>query len=188
MGRRVCREVTCVCGLSKHPGSFHRDVAFPARADLAEFDCSGRHPSSEGEGFCHPPFLSPLLSVSPCRADPERIWDPWGPYLSPRLGTAHRHLPSRCPGCSSTRPAWCSGPEDWNRAAGPFAQSSIPCGWGLGGVPLAGPQGSCDLFAIEAPYYCPFMAPWGTLALEFILKFNHLYSALQCAKCFHCLA
>lgn len=30
---------TCVRGLSKHPGSFHRDVAFSTRADLAEFDC-----------------------------------------------------------------------------------------------------------------------------------------------------
>lgn len=39
LGIRVCREVTCVRGLSKHPGPFHRDVAFSTGADLTEFDC-----------------------------------------------------------------------------------------------------------------------------------------------------
>ena len=148
-GEEGLGEVTCVRGLSKHPGSFHRDVAFPTRADLAELDCAGRHPSSERETLHTAP--PPLRSVSPCRADSERTWDPWGPYLSPHLGTGHRHLPSRCPGCSSTRPAWCSGPEGWSRASGPSVQSSIPCGRGLVGVPLAGPQGHSDLCVTDAP-------------------------------------
>lgn len=48
--------------------------------------------------------------------------------------------------------------------AGPRAQNSIPCGWGLRGGPLAGPQGYSDLCVIDAPYYCLFMALWDTLA------------------------
>lgn len=63
LGMRVSREVTCVCGLSKHPGSVHGDVAFTTRADLAEFNCAGRHPSLETEGLCPLP-LSPSFSVT----------------------------------------------------------------------------------------------------------------------------
>lgn len=54
-GEEGLGEITCVCGLSKHPGSFHRDVAFPTRADLAEFNCAGRHPSSERKTLPAPP-------------------------------------------------------------------------------------------------------------------------------------
>lgn len=60
LGRRVSREVTCVRGLSKHPGSFHRDVAFTTGADLAERSCAGRHPGSERESLC------PLLCSFQC--------------------------------------------------------------------------------------------------------------------------
>lgn len=63
LGRRVSREVTCVRGLSKHPGSVHRDVAFTTRADLAEFHCARRHPSLETEGLC-PHLLSPSFRVT----------------------------------------------------------------------------------------------------------------------------
>lgn len=41
--------ITCVHGLSKCPGSFHRDVALTTGAELTEFNCGGRHPSSERE-------------------------------------------------------------------------------------------------------------------------------------------
>ena len=63
LGRRVFREVTCVCGLSKHPGSVHGDVAFTTGADLTEFNCAGRHPSLETEGPC-PSSPFPSFSVT----------------------------------------------------------------------------------------------------------------------------
>lgn len=183
LGRRVSREVTCVRGLSKHPGSVHGDVAFTTRADLTEFNCAGRHPSLEAEGLC-PPSSLPFFQIH-CTELTLRIWDPWGPYLSPQLGRGHRHPPSWHPGCSSTRPGWCSGPEGWSRAAGRSAQRSIPCGWGLGRGPLAGPQEYSDLRVIDALYHCLSLALWGTLAFEFIFMVLCLYSTSQCTACFY---
>lgn len=150
----MCREVTCVRGLSKHPSSFHRDVAFTTGADLAEFDCGEASELRERRA------LSPSLGVT------LQDLGPLGLYLSPRLGRGHRRLPSWHPGCSSTRPEWCSGPGGGSRAAGLCVRSSIPCGRGLRGGPLAGPRGCSDLCVIEAPCYYLFMALWDALALQ----------------------
>lgn len=157
-GRRVSREVTCVRGLSKHPGSVHGDVAFTTGADLTEFSCAGSHPSLETEGLCPP---SPLPFFRHPTELTLRIRNPRGPYPSPQLGRGHRHLPSWHPGCSSTRPVWCSGPEGWSRAAGRSARSSIPCGRGLRGGLLAGPQEYSDLCEIRRPLLLSVFGPLG---------------------------
>lgn len=67
----VWREVTCIHGLSKRPGSFHGDVAFPTGAELTEFHCRGVAKLREGRDV--PPFPSPLCHTAELTL---RIWDP----------------------------------------------------------------------------------------------------------------
>lgn len=63
LGQRMEQEVTCVHGLSKRPGSFHRNVAFSTLADLAEFSYVERRFSSEQGGPCPLP-LCPSFRVT----------------------------------------------------------------------------------------------------------------------------
>lgn len=55
--RRLWRLITCVHGVSKCPGSFHRDVALTTGAKLTEFNCVGRCARSEREWYVSPPPL-----------------------------------------------------------------------------------------------------------------------------------
>ena len=89
-GGSMCREVTCVCGLSKHPGSFHRDVAFTTRADLAEFDCGEASKLRERRAL--PPSLRVLL-----QSQPREDLGPSGALPESRAGQGSQASPQLAP-------------------------------------------------------------------------------------------